>query len=119
VARVRTFERVVRIASVLPDVAVGTSYGTPAIKVRDKLMARLWEDGTTLAMRTPFAVREHLLATHPDSFFLTDHYRNYEYVLVRLAVVTDDVLTPLLEEAWRQIAGKRAVAAFEAARSRR
>jgi len=32
----------------LPEVEVSTSYGTPALKVRKKLIARLQEDGETL-----------------------------------------------------------------------
>ncbi len=101
------FDAVVRLARRLPDTEVGTSYGTPALKVRKKLFARLWEDGETLVLKLPFVVRDHLIATDPDTFFLTDHYRDYPYVLVRLPKVTAAKLAPLLEESWRQVAPTR------------
>jgi hypothetical protein len=101
------FDAVARLAQRLPEVEVGTSYGTPALKVKKKLFARLWEDGETLVLKLSFVVRDHLIASEPDVFFLTDHYRNYPYVLVRLPRVTKAKLAPLLEESWRQVAPTR------------
>jgi hypothetical protein len=95
------------VAAALPGVEVGTSYGTPALKAGGKAFARLWEDGTTLVLKVPFEVRDHLLATAPATYFVTDHYRGYPAVLVRLAAVDAAGLAPLLEEAWRQVAPKR------------
>jgi hypothetical protein len=40
-----TFDDVRKISLVWPEVEDGTSYGTPALKVRKKLLARLKEDG--------------------------------------------------------------------------
>jgi hypothetical protein len=112
-----TFEDVTTLAARLPDVAVGTSYGTPALKVRDKAFARLWEDGTTLVLKVPAVVRDHLLATAPAAYFVTAHYRGYPAVLVRLAAADAAQLGPLLEEAWRQVAPKRLVRELEARRA--
>ena len=109
-----TFADVCALAATLPGVEVGTSYGTPALKVRDKTLARLWEDGTTLVLKVPFTVRDHLLVTAPATYFLTDHYRGYPAVLVRLTVADAAGLAPLLEEAWRQVAPKRMLQEYEA-----
>jgi hypothetical protein len=108
-----TFADVAALAARLPGVEQGTSYGTPALKVRDKGFARMWEDGTTLVLKVPFAVRDHLLATSPAAFFVTPHYHGYPAVLVRLAAVDAERLAPLLEEAWRQVAPKRLVRALD------
>lgn len=40
-----TWDTVREIALELPDVEEGTSYGTPALKVKKKLFVRLKEDG--------------------------------------------------------------------------
>jgi hypothetical protein len=40
-----TFDDVRTIALAWPEVEDGTSYGTPALKVRKKMLARLKEDG--------------------------------------------------------------------------
>jgi hypothetical protein len=77
-----------------------TAYGSPALKVRGKLLAcvpshRLAEPGS-LAVRIDFDNRAELLAADPDVYYLTDHNLNYTSVLVRLSRVTPDVLRDLL-----------------------
>lgn len=113
-----TYDGVRRAALALPDVEEGTSYGTPALKVRGKLFVRLWEDGETIVLRCGAFDREQLLESEPAVFFLTDHYRNYPWVLVRLAALAPARLPALLAEAWRQVAPKSLVTAYDA-RSRR
>jgi hypothetical protein len=90
----------------LPEVEESTSYGTPALRVRKKLMARLKEDGRTVALRVDFADRDVLLQMDERAFFLTDHYRAYPFLLVRLPEVARALVPRLLEEAWRQAAPK-------------
>lgn len=113
-SRPLTFPVVCTLADELPGVEVGTSYGTPALLVRGKAFCRLWEDGTTLVLKVPFAVRDYLLATAPATYFATEHYRGYPAVLVRLAATNAADLVPLLEEAWRQVAPKRMLREYEA-----
>ena len=45
-----TFDDVRAIALKWPEVTDGTSYGTPALKVRGKLLTRLKEDGESLVL---------------------------------------------------------------------
>jgi hypothetical protein len=42
----------------------------------------------------------------PETFYITDHYLNYPWILVRLSTVRRDDLRELLEDAWRQSAPK-------------
>jgi hypothetical protein len=113
-----TFATVRALARALPDVEEGTSYGTPALRVRGKLFARLKEDGETLVLRTDAVNREALLRAAPDVFFITDHYRDYPWVLVRLAAVDRPRLAELLEDAWRRAAPRPLVRALDARRGR-
>jgi hypothetical protein len=99
-----TFETAREIALGLPGVEEATSYGTPALRVRKKLIARQHQDGESLVVRADFDAREALLRAKPKSFYLTDHYRAYPYVLVRLAAVSKKDLAEVLSEAWRQCA---------------
>ena len=62
--------------------------------------------------------RDVLLQMDPDVYFLTDHYRAYPAILVRLAQVRRGQLADLLELAWRAQAPKRLVAAFDTAAPR-
>jgi hypothetical protein len=96
-----TFEEVRRIALSLPNVEEGTSYGTPAFKVGGKLLARLREDGDSLVVGTSFEEREEMMAAEPETYYITDHYLKYPWVLVRLSRVHSDALRDLLGRAWR------------------
>ncbi len=49
------------------------------------------------------------MRAHPETFFITDHYRDYAWVLVRLRTVRRAHLADLLEDAWRAVAPKRLV----------
>ena len=110
-----SWEDVVEIGTRLPGVEVGTSFRTPALRVRGKGMCRLRTNPDALVLRvTDLGEREALLQGQPDVFFTTPHYDGYPYVLVRLGVVDPDELGELLEEAWRVFAAKRVVAAWEA-----
>jgi hypothetical protein len=113
------FAPVRRAAAGLPDVEEGTSYGTPALRVRGKFFARLKEDGTTLVLRTDFDSRDAMLRAQPAVFYLTDHYRDYPAVLVRLGAVRATQLRELLADSWRFVAPRRLVASLTAAPPRR
>lgn len=110
-----TYDIVRELARDLPDVEESTSYGTPALKVRGKLFARLKEDGETLVLRSDAFERAHLMQAASDVFFITDHYREHPWVLVRLPAIGVEQIRGLLEGAWRRVAPKRLVIDFDAA----
>jgi hypothetical protein len=109
--------RVRRLAVAFPGVEEGTSYGTPGFRVRGKFLARLWEDGVTLVVKCGFDERDFRMRADPETFFLTDHYRGYPTVLVRLARVSDADLRDVLEQAWRLHAPKRLVKEYDEGRT--
>lgn len=81
-----TFDDVRARAGELPGTEASLCFGTPAIRVKGKF------------------------------FYITDHYRDYPAILVRLSEIDGDQLADLLEMGWRFVAPKRLLAAFEAAR---
>jgi hypothetical protein len=106
---------VVEIGSALPEVEESTSYGTPALKVRGKLVCRMKEDGESLAVKViDLEDKEALLQAEPDVLFTTPHYDGYAFVLVRLDAVERRLLAELIEDSWRCAAPKRLLAAHEA-----
>jgi hypothetical protein len=54
-----------------------------------------------LAVRCAAEEKEDLLASAPDKFFTSDHYRGFPAILVRLEAVGEDELRSLLTAAWR------------------
>jgi hypothetical protein len=101
------------LALTLPGVEEGMSYGTPAFKVGKQLFARLHQDGESLVLKIDLLKREILLQAAPETFYLTDHYLNYPYILVRLAQIKPEALRELLEQAWRLVASARLIETFE------
>jgi hypothetical protein len=104
-----TFDAVRQISLSLEHAEEGMSYGTPAFKVRGELFVRLHQDfnSTVVVVRTDFEQREELLAADSDTYFITDHYRNYPWVLVRLSHVHLDALRDLLRMAHRLAAASK------------
>jgi hypothetical protein len=112
------FDAVRKMALALPDVEESTAYGSPAFKVREKLLACIpvhkSAEPDSLVVCVDFAHRAELIAESPDVYYLTDHYLNYPSVLVRLSRIHPDSLRDLLGMAWRFVTtkkpgGKRAV----------
>jgi hypothetical protein len=102
-----TFEDVRKIALALENAEEGSSYGTPAFKTGGKLFARLREDGESLVVGTTFAEREEMMAADLETYYITDHYLNYPWVLVRLSRVHPDALRDLLGRASRLAPAKK------------
>ena len=99
-----TYNTVRRLALTLPNVQESTSYGTPALKVKGELFVRLHQDLDKIVLKMPFERREEMMAADPETYFITDHYAEYPYVLVSLAHVRRDALRDLLNLAYRATA---------------
>ena len=109
------FAKVVAIAERFPGVEVSRSYGTPAIKVKRKLLARLRSEAEGgLAIRCDFVEREMLLQAAPETFYITDHYADYPMVLINLETVRWDAMPDIVERAWRIAAAPRLIKEFDA-----
>lgn len=88
-----------KVATALPGVEEGTSYGTPALKLGMKLLLRLHQDGKSLVLKVGGATRDHLLQADPDTFLITDHYRGYPHVQTHLDRLSADDLRKLFDRA--------------------
>jgi hypothetical protein len=109
-----TFDDIRNFALPWPEVEDGTSYGTPTLKVRKKLLARLREDGDSLVIPgVPFEERDMLVESQPKVFYFTEHYKGYPIVLIRLSKAKRTTVEPLLRRQWRALASKKAVKSTE------
>ena len=115
-SRTISWDVVQELALAYPGAEVGTSYGTPAVKVRGKLFVRLHQDGDSVVVRIDMSERAMRMQADPKAFHITDHYLPYPWMLVRLSAVRRDDLDDLLEDSWRLQAPQRLVAAYDAAR---
>ena len=60
----------------------------------------------TLVVRAEVEDRELLIEDAPETYYLTDYYRSYPLVLVRLSRVDRAALSDLLAVSWRLTAQK-------------
>ncbi len=108
-----TYETVREIARELPGVVEGVSYGTPAFRVGKSLFVRQHQDGISLVIKIDTDERAMRIRADPDTFYITDHYLNYPWMLVRLSKVDVDDLRELLNDAWRLSAPQRLLDAHD------
>jgi hypothetical protein len=104
------FDAVRKIGLGFPGVEESTAYGSPALKLKGKLLAcmashRSAEPGS-LVVCVSFTDRAALIAEAPEIYYVKEHYLNYESVLVRLSRVSPDVLRDLLGMAHKFVSGK-------------
>ncbi len=113
------FATVAAAALELPGVELGTSYGTPSLKVKGRVLARLRSEAEgALMLRCALLDRAMLMQADAETFFITEHYRNYPAILVNLPTLRRAALPQLLEAAWQLVATptlKRVLAAQRAA----
>jgi hypothetical protein len=115
-ARADPFAVVRSVGLRLPGVVAATRYdGSPVLKARGCFMAGLAThesaEPDTLVVRVNVDERAYLLEDAPDTYYVTESYRRYPVVLVRLARVDQDALRDLLSVSWRLTvakSGKRA-----------
>jgi hypothetical protein len=116
-----------RIALALPDVTEATDGLAWSVLNRgqQKGIAWFWNERVeprkprvpnlgVLAVRVGAHEKEALLASDGETFFTEPHYNGFPAVLVRLAAIEADELAELLTDAWRGLAPKALVRAFDA-----
>ncbi len=99
------FDVVRELGGSLPDVEEGTMYGSPALKLRGKMLACIATnkaaDPDSLVVQVGFVNRDLLVVKDPSTYYVRKHYVSYPVVLVRLTIVKRDDLREVLEMAWR------------------
>jgi len=104
--RADAFDLVRAVGLTLPGVEAATKYdGSPLLRTGGCFVAglaahRSAEPGT-LVVRIGLDEREWLLADAPDTYYVTDYYRPYPLLLVRLSRVDRDALHDLLSTSTR------------------
>jgi len=105
------FDMVRAVGLTLPDVEATTKYdGSPVLKVGGSFMAGLATHPSaeldTLVVRYGLEEREWLMEDAPETYYLTDYYRRYPLILVRLPRIEPDALRDVLSVSWRLTATK-------------
>lgn len=105
------WEKVSKIALAFPEAYEKQSYGTPGFFTEKKLFARIKEDGETLAVYNDD--RDEWIARDADTFYFTDHYKNYPMMLIDLKRVLKTDLQQLLTISWKLRSSKKLLKSFQ------
>ena len=124
-----THAQVRRIAMALPGVSESDAKNDFGFSVEHKGKPKgfvwLWKERVdpkkgrvpnpgVLAVRVPnLAQKDLIIANDPAKFFTEPHYDGFPAILVRLRAVTVADLRALIPEAWRTVAPKALVAAYD------
>ncbi|HTQ13099.1 MAG TPA: MmcQ/YjbR family DNA-binding protein [Rhizomicrobium sp.] len=104
-----------KIALSFPLAEARLSYGKPAFLVGKKFFTRVRaEDGSIVLIVDSIDQRDMMLEMDPRTYFITEHYRNYPSILVRMDRISGDELRAMLERRWRALAPKKLLKAMEA-----
>jgi hypothetical protein len=101
------FDVVRDIGLSLPDVKHTVSPRGQGLKVKGKLMAchaihKSAEPGSIM-VRVSADERSRLMSSDPETYYVTDHYKNSAAVLVRLASISRTELRRLLSVSWQYV----------------
>ena len=103
----KDWDEVVAFACALPGVERGATYGKPAVKVRGKMIAATTApDSSSFVLHAGVDDKAMLIATNPEAFWETDHYRGWPAVLVRYGTPARERIEMLIERAWWDRASK-------------
>ena len=107
-----TFDEVVAIALSFTGVREASSYGTPSLKLGSKFLLREREPGILALQRPSIDERDMLIEADPDLFYITEHFRDYPYVLVRLDRLKPEEFRSLFEPIWRDKATRKQIETY-------
>jgi hypothetical protein len=94
-----TFTEVREAALAMEGVEEGTSYGTPAFRTGGRLFVRYRPELNSIVVAMDVEEREAAIQANPKTYYLVDHYLDYEWVLVRLSAIGKTALRKLLVKA--------------------
>jgi hypothetical protein len=117
-----------RIAMALPGAIASTTHFAFSVESRGKAKGFIWAWNERIEPRKPRVPNPRVLAARvanetekaallgadPDKFFTEPHYNGFPAVLVRLPAVSVGELRQVITEAWRCLAPKPLVAAYDA-----
>ncbi len=99
-------DRLIAIALELPAAERGTAWGQAVVKVGKKSLFYWNPTWNAPVFMVDFDTRDFLIEADPETFFTTDHHRNWPCVLARPDTVDEGWVREQLKRAWRAVATK-------------
>jgi len=97
---------VVAYARSLDGVVMESHWGTPCPKLNGKGLLAMGREQGSFCLYVSNAEKEMLIETDPETFWQTDHYRNYPAVLARFGTDAGDRIALYIQRRWWDLAKK-------------
>lgn len=94
-----------KIALAIPGAYEKLWFHKPAVFAHDRFLTKVHEKEEAMVLQVgSMEMRDMMLEAEPRLFYITDHYRNFPFVLARLKALTPKALKDMLTGRARQLA---------------
>lgn len=85
-------------------------FNEPSVFIHDRFLSKLHKKEEAVALQVgSMEMRDMMLEAEPKLFYITDHYRSFPFVLVRLAALDRKTLKELLVGRAAQLAAMKPI----------
>src|ERR1700759_2388069 len=86
-----------KIALAIPGTKEVLWFRKPAVFLHDQFLTKVHDKEEAMTLRvSSMEMRDMMLEAEPEIFYITDHYRNFPFVLARLSALTPKILKEIL-----------------------
>jgi hypothetical protein len=86
-----------KIALAIPGSKEVLWFRKPAVFLHDQFLTKVHDKEEAMTLRvSSMEMRDMMLEAEPELFYITDHYRNFPFVLARLSALTPKTLKEIL-----------------------
>jgi len=94
-----------KIALAIPGSKEVLWFRKPAVFLHDQFLTKVHDKEEAMTLRvSSIEMRDMMLEAEPELFYITDHYRNFPFVLARLSALTPKTLKEILAGRAAQLA---------------
>jgi len=94
-----------KIALAIPGTVEVLWFRKPAVFLHDQFLTKVHDKEEAMTLRvSSMEMRDMMLEAEPELFYITDHYRNFPFVLARLSALTPKALKEILAGRAAQLA---------------
>ena len=94
-----------KIALAIPGTVEVLWFRKPAVFLHDQFLTKVHDKEEAMALRvSSMEMRDMMLEAEPALFYITDHYKNFPFILARLSALTPKVLKEMLAGRAAQLA---------------
>jgi hypothetical protein len=94
-----------KIALAIPGTKEVLWFRKPAVFLHDQFLTKVHDKEEAMTFRvSSMEMRDMMLEAEPELFYITDHYKNFPFILARLSALTPKVLKEILAGRAAQLA---------------